>query len=187
MVRSTATDHSESEFRGHRGVPVSGHAEAFTLLAAALVLGTRGGRAGSPTQRPEGADINPQPRERVRDGGTPRLPLGGHAHQPHPRRCGQASLDVFTIGRAVLTHPFRATAAGARPQLDDAGGIPTNHRPSHTAPSPGRGVSPQSLMRYSACTSSRSSATEVSLEGLSKVIVPCCSRLTRSQISTIWL
>ena len=41
--------------------------------------------------------------------------------------------------------------------------------------------------RYSAATRSVSSSTEVSFVGLSKVIRPCWSRFTRSQISTMWM
>ena len=40
--------------------------------------------------------------------------------------------------------------------------------------------------RYSAITMSFSSWTEVSLASLSSVISPCCSRFTRSQISSTW-
>ena len=57
--------------------------------------------------------------------------------------------------------------------------------PGPFTPSP-RGASPQARCRYSDATSSTSSATDVSLTARSYVIRPCCSRLTRSQTSTIW-
>jgi peptide/nickel transport system substrate-binding protein len=85
----------------------------------------RGSASGSasgterPSPRPPASDINPMPRERVRDGGTLRRGIDQLPAQwnYHHARGGTASLDL--ILRGLLPYPFRADEKGMpRPDPD---------------------------------------------------------------------
>ena len=86
------------------------------LLAATAVLAACGGGKGSglapSTQAVGSSDINPQPRDNVRDGGEIRLPIGGLPDNYNNAQFDGSTIDVLNLSRAMLPYPFIGTAEG---------------------------------------------------------------------------
>jgi peptide/nickel transport system substrate-binding protein len=85
------------------------------LIAASALLaacGARGGTLPSDSQAVGHTDINPQPRDRVRDGGTLRMPLSGLPDNFNYNEYDGSSVTVIDLSRATLPYPFVATADG---------------------------------------------------------------------------
>ena len=96
-------------------------ARLITLLAVgAVVLAGCAGGAGTVATRPLGqSDINPQPRDKVRDGGTLRLPLDLLPSNFNPNQVDGATIGLDSIDQAVLPELFTATAdGGVKPNPD---------------------------------------------------------------------
>jgi peptide/nickel transport system substrate-binding protein len=65
------------------------------------------------------SDINPQPRDKVRDGGTLRLPLDLLPSNFNPNQVDGATIGLDSIDQAVLPELFTATAdGGVKPNPD---------------------------------------------------------------------
>jgi peptide/nickel transport system substrate-binding protein len=89
-------------------------ARLITLLTvAALALTACGGGGTTPPSRPQGSsDINPQPRDNVRDGGTLRLPMDLLPSNFNYNEVDGPGIDLQTIDVAVLPRTFNGTADG---------------------------------------------------------------------------
>jgi peptide/nickel transport system substrate-binding protein len=83
---------------------------AASVLAAAC--GGTGGRLTPNSQAVGHTDINPQPRDRVRDGGVLRIPLSALPDNFNYNQYDGSSTTTLDISRAILPYPFVATADG---------------------------------------------------------------------------
>ena len=83
-------------------------------LTAALAAcgGGAGGGLNSSSQAVGSTDINPRPRDQVRDGGTLRLPIGGLSPNYNNAQVDGSGVDVLNISRATLPYPFIGSADG---------------------------------------------------------------------------
>jgi peptide/nickel transport system substrate-binding protein len=82
------------------------------LTAALAACGGGGGLLPSSSQTVGNTDINPRPRDQVRDGGDLRLPIGGLSPNYNNVQVDGSSVDVINISRATLPYPFIGTADG---------------------------------------------------------------------------
>ena len=83
------------------------------LAVAALALTACGGGGTTPPSRPLGSnDINPQPRDNVRDGGTLRLPMELLPSNFNYNEVDGPGIDLGTIDVAVLPRTFNGAADG---------------------------------------------------------------------------
>jgi peptide/nickel transport system substrate-binding protein len=85
------------------------------LVAAGVLVAACGGsgsRLAPNTQTVGHTDINPQPRDRVRDGGVLRMPLSALPDNFNYNQYDGSSTTTLDISRAVLPYPFVATADG---------------------------------------------------------------------------
>ena len=89
-------------------------ARLITLLAvAALALTACGGSSTTPPSRPQGSsDINPQPRDNVRDGGTLRIPTQSLPSNFNYNEVDGPGIDLGAIDVAVLPRTFNGTTDG---------------------------------------------------------------------------
>lgn len=94
-----------------RGLLQGGGLLAASLLLAACGPGGRDTLVPN-TQSLGHTDINPRPRDQVREGGTLRLPLGGLPNNFNYNELDGSTTDVIDISRATLPYPFVATADG---------------------------------------------------------------------------
>ena len=86
----------------------------LTVAAVALTGCGRGGGAalGGTDRAVRGIDINPLPRDQVRDGGDLRLPLLAMPNNYNYNQVDGRHVDVLALAGAVLPALFRATADG---------------------------------------------------------------------------
>jgi peptide/nickel transport system substrate-binding protein len=83
------------------------------LVAASALLAACGGGGSSIAPTPQGStDINPQPRDKVRDGGVLRVPIDHLPSNLNPGHVDGWSGALNTIDQAVLPYLFVATADG---------------------------------------------------------------------------
>jgi peptide/nickel transport system substrate-binding protein len=86
------------------------------LLAASLLLAACGGSGGSQLAPHVltlgGTDINPQPRDKVRDGGELRLPMSLFPSNFNINQVDGGNTDMLVITFAVLPNLFKGTADG---------------------------------------------------------------------------
>jgi peptide/nickel transport system substrate-binding protein len=87
------------------------------LLAAAVLLlaacgGGDGGGLAPHTLRLGESDINPQPRDKVRDGGNFRVPMSSYPSNFNINQVDGSSVDMVLITFAVLPNLFKGTADG---------------------------------------------------------------------------
>lgn len=100
--------------RFHKTLP---HAAAMLVLALVLA-GCGGGGGARPQVKALGqTDINPQPRQNVRDGGDLRLPLSLMPANFNPNQVNGPTTDAHTIDVAVLPRVFNDAADGG-PRLN---------------------------------------------------------------------
>jgi peptide/nickel transport system substrate-binding protein len=88
---------------------------ALLTVGAAALAGCAGGGPGSgvpSTGAVGGTEINPQPRDALRDGGDLRLPLLALPNNFNYAEIDGTHIDVATLSGAVLPALFTATAAG---------------------------------------------------------------------------
>lgn len=101
-----------------RGGPVS--ARLLTLALVGLVVltalagcgGGTGGQLTNPVDTLGHNDVNPRPRDQVRDGGDLRLPLQSMPSNFNPDEVDGATVDLPRLSRAILPAPFLGTADG---------------------------------------------------------------------------
>ncbi|MBO0873736.1 MAG: ABC transporter family substrate-binding protein [Pseudonocardia sp.] len=100
--------------RFHKTLP-----RGVALVVLAVVLAACGGGGGGrPQVRALGqTDINPQPRENVRDGGDLRLPMDLMPSNFNPSQVDGTTTDAHTVDVAVLPRVFNDGADGS-PQLN---------------------------------------------------------------------
>lgn len=93
---------------------------ALLSVGAVVLAGCAGGGGGTVATRPIGqSDINPQPRDKIRDGGTLRLPLDLLPSNFNPNQVDGSSDALSSIDQAVLPELFTATAdGGVKPNPD---------------------------------------------------------------------
>ncbi|HEY1969543.1 MAG TPA: ABC transporter family substrate-binding protein [Pseudonocardia sp.] len=86
------------------------------LLAASLLLAACGGSVGGGVAphalKLGGTDINPQPRDKVRDGGNLRLPMSLFPSNFNINQVDGSNTDMLLITYAVLPNLFKGTADG---------------------------------------------------------------------------
>ncbi|MDT7679487.1 MAG: glutathione transport system substrate-binding protein, partial [Pseudonocardiales bacterium] len=88
---------------------------ALLAVAVAVVVAGCGGGDGAanPQNKAIGnIDINPQPRDRVRDGGDLRLPLDIFPNNYNYNQVDGTNSDIVTLSGAMLPAPFTGTADG---------------------------------------------------------------------------
>jgi peptide/nickel transport system substrate-binding protein len=94
---------------------VRGRRLALLAVAVAVVVAGCGGGGGAanPQNKAIGnIDINPQPRDRVRDGGDLRLPLDIFPNNYNYNQVDGTNSDIVTLSGAMLPAPFTGTADG---------------------------------------------------------------------------
>jgi peptide/nickel transport system substrate-binding protein len=82
------------------------------LAALAGCGGGTGGQLANPVDTLGRNDINPRPRDQVRDGGDLRLPLQSMPANFNPDEVDGATGDLLRLSRAILPAPFLGTADG---------------------------------------------------------------------------
>lgn len=85
----------------------------MVLLATSVLLAGCGAGGGTVAAKPLGStDINPRPRDQVRDGGTLRLPMESFPSNFNPNQVDGTPIDAHNIDLAVLPELFTATSDG---------------------------------------------------------------------------
>ncbi|HEY4006041.1 MAG TPA: ABC transporter family substrate-binding protein [Pseudonocardia sp.] len=85
---------------------------ALAVLALTACGGSQGGAVSAPSQAIGNIDINPQPRDNVRDGGDLRLPMEQIPNNFNIDQLDGASVDLGSIDSVVLPMMFLGTPDG---------------------------------------------------------------------------
>jgi peptide/nickel transport system substrate-binding protein len=85
----------------------------LVAVAAAVLLAGCGGGGGAVATKPLGSiDINPAPRDKIRDGGDLRLPMSQFPSNFNYNEVDGTAIDAHSVDLAVLPELFVATADG---------------------------------------------------------------------------